>query len=112
MISTFVLPFFAVFAVAVLLFLTVAPIRYRPRTRLDVHLERALAFAVATSIVVATFPGREVIIGGICVLSAGMSELLQKLTTTRHARLGDAAAKAAGAAVGAICALLISGVLP
>lgn len=109
MTSSIALPFLAVMAVAALLFLTIAPRRYRPRTRTNVHFERALAFAVASSLVVATFPGSQVVAGVICVASAGFSELLQALVPSRHAGLKDAVAKAMGAAIGAALTILLYG---
>ena len=109
MTSSIVLPLLAVLAVAALLFLTIAPRRYRPRTRTNVHFERALAFAVTGFLVVASFPGSQVVSGMICVVAAGLSELLQMLVPSRHPGVKDAIAKGVGAAIGAAVAILLSG---
>jgi VanZ family protein len=96
---------------AFILFVTVAPLRFKPRlpsrvrTRSHVNLERGLAFAGMAFLFVAGFPAHPLIVGGLCVLAAGLSELLQLLSSSRHAKWNDAMAKAVGAAIGFAAAI-------
>jgi VanZ family protein len=96
---------------AFILLVTVAPLRFKPRlpsrarSRLHVNLERGLAFAAMAFLFVAGFPAHPLIVGGLCVLAAALSELLQFLSSNRHAKWNDAMAKAVGAALGSAAAI-------
>lgn len=107
--TSVILSTLSVITVSILIILTVCPQRYRPKTRTNVHFERGLAFAVAACCVVATFPGHRPFVAILCIVGAGLSELLQKFVHSRHPGLTDATAKAIGAAVGAIIAMAMLG---
>ncbi len=93
---------FAWALLVVILFATIAPISLRPRTITQVNVDRALAFAAMSFFFVLGFPGSAIVAGIACTLGAGLSELLQLVSPSRHARLPDATAKAVGAALGAL----------
>src|SRR5215468_124516 len=86
---------------AFILFVTVSPIRMRPRTITRVNLDRALAFACMAFFFVLGYPRSTAFVVLACVVGSALSELLQLLSPSRHARLGDALAKSIGAAAGA-----------
>lgn len=105
-------------AAAFIVFVTIAPLRFKPRlpsrsrTQRHVDLERSLAFAGMTFLFVVGFADHRLVVGASCIVAAGLSELLQVLAPTRHARWSDAMAKAVGAFVGLICALVLLALLP
>ena len=86
---------------AFILLVTVSPIRMRPRTITCVNLDRALAFASMAFFFVLGYPRSTACVVFACVVGSALSELLQLLSPSRHARLGDAMAKSIGAAAGA-----------
>nr|WP_244441806.1 VanZ family protein [Rhizobium grahamii] len=95
-------------------FVTVSPIRMRPRTITRVNLDRALVFASMAFFFVLGYPRYTTPVVLACVVGSGLSELLQLASPSRHARLGDAMAKSIGAAAGAgvaIAALLTSSLM-
>ncbi|WP_040678783.1 antibiotic resistance protein VanZ [Rhizobium mesoamericanum] len=89
-----------------ILFVTIAPIRLRPRTITYVNLDRSLAFAAMAFFFVLGYSRSAALVALACVIGAGLSELLQLLSPSRHARLPDAMAKSSGAAAGAIVAMV------
>jgi VanZ family protein len=91
---------------AFILFVTIAPIRLRPRTITHVNLDRSLAFAAMAFFFVLGYSQFPVLITISCIVGAGVSELLQLLSPSRHARLRDAMAKSVGAAAGALAAIV------
>lgn len=91
---------------AFILFVTIAPIRLRPRTITHVNLDRSLAFAAMAFFFVLGYSQFPVLITISCIVGAGVSELLQLLSPSRHARLPDALAKSVGAAAGALAAIV------
>lgn len=88
-----------------ILFVTIAPIRLRPRTITHVNLDRSLAFAAMAFFFVLGYSQSPMLIAISCTVGAGLSELLQVFSPSRHARMPDALAKSVGAAVGAIAAM-------
>ncbi|CDM61526.1 putative membrane protein (plasmid) [Rhizobium favelukesii] len=91
---------------ALIFFVTIAPIRLRPRTITRVNLDRSLAFAAMAFFFVLGYSHSAALVGVSCVIGAGISELLQLLSPSRHARLPDAMAKSTGAAAGALVAMV------
>ncbi|WP_082666436.1 VanZ family protein [Aureimonas sp. AU4] len=88
------------FFLAAIVFITIAPIGLRPEQILTDDLDRAIAFAVLAILFVIAYPRRWVAIGLVLILGAGGIELLQLITSTRHARIEDAVVKATGVALG------------
>jgi VanZ family protein len=89
-----------------ILFVTIAPIRLRPRTITHVNLDRSLAFAAMAFFFVLGYSQSPMLIAISCTVGAGLSELLQLLSPSRHARMPDALAKSVGAAAGALAAIV------
>ncbi len=85
---------------AVILFLTLSPIGLRPHDPLPVNIDRALAFCVMAGLFVAAYPRQWPAVLMLSLCGAGMIELLQFLSPTRHAQLPDALVKASGAIAG------------
>jgi VanZ family protein len=104
-------------AAAFIVFVTIAPLRFKPRlpsrirTQRHVNFERSLAFAGMAFLFVAGFADHRLVVGTTCIIAAGLSELLQVFAPTRHARWNDAMAKGIGAAVGFLCALALLALL-
>lgn len=104
-------------AAAFIVFVTVAPLRFKPRlpsrvrTHGHINFERGLAFAGMAFLFVAGFAEHRLVVGACCVVAAGLSELLQLLAPTRHARWNDAMAKAVGAATGCLAGLAVMALL-
>jgi VanZ family protein len=91
-------------ALAAIVVVTVSPIELRPRDFLPVDVDRALAFAILTSLFVFAYPRHALLVGAAIVIGAGLIELLQMLSPSRHARFDDALVKASGA----LCALIVT----
>ncbi len=89
-----------------IIFVTVSPIGWRPHDFLPVDLDRALAFALMTFLFVLAYPRHFLMCSILLIVGALGIEALQLLSPSRHAHLDDAAVKAAGAALGAICGWL------
>ncbi len=87
-----------------IVFVTVSPIHLRPPDLLPVNVDRALAFALLSGLFVLAYPRYWLWVAVLTIASAGGLELLQELSPTRHARVQDAAVKAAGAALGCFVA--------
>lgn len=84
-------------AFAAIVFVTVSPIEMRPGDIFSVDVDRALAFGLLSSMFMVAYPRQALLVGGFVVMSAGVIELLQALSPTRHARLDDAIIKGTGA---------------
>lgn len=89
-------------ALAVIVFVTVSPISLRPHDTLPVNFDRALAFAFMAALFIMAYPRQWAIVALAAIGCAGVFELLQELSPTRHARLDDALVKSAGAAIGVL----------
>ena len=85
---------------AAIVFVTVSPIEWRPPDILPVDVGRALACALFAGLFVVAYPRQWFWIGATMIVGAGLIELLQLATSTRHARVDDALVKAAGAFIG------------
>ena len=82
------------------LFVTVAPIEFRPETGFSPNLERFTAFAVLAFVFVSAYPDRPFLVMILLWIAAGSFEMLQFASFGRHAELRDVAYKCAGAAAG------------
>jgi VanZ family protein len=80
---------------------TLVPQRYRPRSRLPVDVERALAFALATSCLALGLPDHQIAVLCLMIAGAGALEWMQTLQPGRHGVLRDFYVKASGAILGA-----------
>jgi hypothetical protein len=86
---------------ALILFWTLSPVQLRPQVG-HPALERAGAFIALAAALGTAYPRRLLLVATIVCLIAIGSEALQFFISTRHARLADAAEKAAGGLVGAL----------
>lgn len=93
-------------ALAAIVVMTVSPIQMRPGDLLSVDSDRALAFTFMASAFMIAYPRHAILVGLLVVASAGLTELLQMLSPSRHARLDDALIKTAGAVAGMLLAFL------
>ncbi|GMB79559.1 hypothetical protein NN6n1_03410 [Shinella zoogloeoides] len=97
---------------AAILFVTVSPIGYRPHDVVSTDFDRAAAYAVLSALFVFAYPRHRLAVAALVVLVAGGAELFQFISPTRHARLADAAVKAAGGIGGLFAgSLLHAGVM-
>ena len=96
---------FAWLFLAFILFVTVAPIEFRPTTELSPNVERFAAYAVLAFVFVSAYPDRPFLVMILIWVSAGCFEMLQFTSLGRHAELRDVAFKCAGAAAGASCGI-------
>lgn len=81
-------------------FATLSPIGIRPHIPVPANVERAFAFFVIGTLFALAYPKRIWWALAIMLIGVFGLELLQELRPDRHARLGDAAAKATGALLG------------
>ncbi len=88
-----------------IIFVTVSPIGLRPHTITSVNLDRALAYMAVGFAFVLAYPRHWMAVAVLLVFGAVAIEFLQYLSPTRHARLHDAAVKAAGASIGVLAGL-------
>jgi len=93
-------------ALAAIVFVTVSPIQMRPGDIFSIDTDRALAFGLLASAFMIAYPRHAIAVGVLVVASAGLSELLQLLSPSRHARIDDALVKTMGAAGGMALAFL------
>ena len=97
----FLLARFAAWAlVAVIVFVTLGPIRDRPTFSFDPQLERAIAFFALGFAFSVAYPRRRVQVAVGVLACAFVLEAGQRLTTDRHGHLHDALAKAVGGILG------------
>lgn len=95
-------------ALAVIVAVTISPIGMRPDEILSVDLDRALAFMVVTMLFVLGYPRQVFLCASLGICGAGVIELLQFLSPSRHPHLEDAVMKAVGVALGAVAGWLIN----
>src|SRR5437764_14689018 len=85
---------------AVIVFVTLSPIGWRPVTGGSAGLERLAAFAALGGMFSLGYPKHRVLLLLFLVVIAGALESLQNLMPTRHSRIPHAAAKALGPGMG------------
>ena len=90
--------------VAVLVFVTLAPIDLRPVMTESANVERAAAYGLLGFLFTLAYPKHRVLALIAVAVVAGMLELGQLLTLTRHGRLPDFLVKTFAGAVGAVLA--------
>ncbi len=83
-----------------IVFMTLGPLNLRPRSDLPVNLERMAAFSLVGLAFALAYPRRIWWAVAFVLVSAIGLEALQHLTSDRHGREMDAAAKLAGAGLG------------
>ncbi len=88
--------------VAVLVFVTLAPIDLRPEIAASPNFERMLAYALVGFTFSLAYPRHRWLALVMIVGIAGVLEAGQMLTVTRHGRLPDFAVKALAAALGCL----------
>jgi hypothetical protein len=98
-------------AFALIVFVTLAPLQYRPVVSHHAQLERFAAFAMVGLFFGLSYPRRWILDGSFLIGAAGLLEALQGLTGDRHGHLRDAIAKALGGTFGIGAALLILAVV-
>ncbi len=86
-----------VLAVAVV---TLAPIELRPVTAAPANWERLAAFVAMGALFCLGYPRHRWRMVGLVVALAGLLEVLQHVSPSRHGRLPDGMVKAAGALLG------------
>ncbi|MCK8782467.1 VanZ family protein [Rhizobium sp. NTR19] len=87
-------------ALALIVFVTVAPIEFRPHDLLPVEINRVLAFAVMAMLFAVAYPRRIPLLAVTLIACAGLIEAMQLLSPSRHAHFNDAVVKASGAVLG------------
>ena len=92
-----------------ILFVTVAPIEFRPTTGFSPNIERFAAFTVLAFVFVSAYPDRPFLVMTLIWIAAGSFEMLQFASFGRHAELHDVAYKCAGAAAGVSWAMFTKG---
>lgn len=100
--------FSAWLALAAIVLVTVSPIGLRPYDLLPVNVDRAIAFAVTSTLFVTAFPRHWKLSAILLITGAFGIELLQLLSSTRHAQFNDAQVKAAGAVLGILAGCIIN----
>ena len=98
-----------VLAVAVF---TLAPIGLRPVTAAPANWERFAAFMAIGALFCLGYPQHRWRMVGLVIALAGLLEVLQHVSPSRHGRLPDGLVKAAGALLGAGFAVAVERVLP
>lgn len=88
-------------------FVTLSPIADRPETPFGANTERFVAFAIVSLLLMIGYPNHRLgwFVG--LVVAAGLLEASQGLVDGRHGRIHDFIIKSAGAAAGALVALMI-----
>jgi hypothetical protein len=98
-------------AFALIVFVTLAPLQFRPVVGHHAQLERFAAFAMVGLFFGLAYPRRLILDWSFLIAAAGLLEGLQGLTGDRHGHLRDAVAKALGGTFGIGAALLILAVM-
>jgi VanZ family protein len=80
---------------------TLAPIDLRPVTPAPAHWERLAAFTTLGALFCLGYPQHRLRLVGLVLGVAGLLEVFQHLSPTRHGRLPDGFIKAAGGFLGA-----------
>lgn len=89
--------------VAALVFVTLAPIELRPVIA-DATVERAAAYGLLGLLFALAYPRHRLLALVVVVAVAGLLELGQLLTESRHGRVPDFAVKAVAAGLGVLAA--------
>ncbi len=95
---------------AILVFVTLSPIEARPVIA-SPHLERAAAYALFGFLLALSYPRRWRLAVMASVAMAGLLELAQGLTASRHGRLFDFSVKGTAAVMGVIAAQVLYALL-
>jgi len=91
------------FVAAILVFVTLSPIEARPVVA-SPHLERAAAYALFGFLLALSYPRHWRLALVASVAMAGLLELAQGLTASRHGRLFDFSVKGTAAVLGVLAA--------
>jgi hypothetical protein len=94
---------------ATLIFITVAPIEYRPVSAAPVSLERFGAFAFLGLFLALGYPRHRWQVLVATLAAAGALEAMQMLSPSRHGRLADFVVKAAGSGFGIVGGFVVGG---
>lgn len=92
---------------ALIVFVTLSPVQQRP-VLASLQVEHFVAFGVMGVAFALGAPRRMLLVASMMIASAFLLEGLQLLTPDRHARVLDAAMKAAGGVFGVIVAWLVA----
>jgi VanZ family protein len=92
--------------IAVAIF-TLSPIDLRPVTPAPANWERFAAFTMMGALFCLGYPQHRLRIALLVIGVAGLLEVLQHITPSRHGRLPDGIVKAAGALLGAALVVLV-----
>lgn len=84
---------------------TLGPIESRPHLPISVNLERAIAYTAMVAAYVIARPRRWLMILSMAILMAGLLELAQLWTVSRHGSVRDVMVKMAGCGFGALLGL-------
>lgn len=106
------LQWIALALLAALLFVTLAPIDFRPVSGTSPQLERFVAVWLVGLVFAVAFPRQFWVAAAALIACVVLSELLQELVPSRHGRSLDALVKLAGAAAGLSLGRLASLLLP
>ncbi|WEX74934.1 VanZ family protein [Sinorhizobium numidicum] len=87
---------------------TLSPLDMRPRMGAWVHVERFGAFGLLGLLFATAYPRRFLLVLAVVMATAIGLELLQMLSTDRHARLVDIAVKAIGGACGVVAGWFVT----
>ena len=85
---------------AAVVFATLGPVGYRPKTMLPVDIERSGAFLAAGILFALAYPRQIWFAAALLLIGAVGLEWLQNLRPDRHGREGDAMVKLGGASIG------------
>lgn len=95
---------------AILVFVTLSPIEARPVIA-SPHLERAAAYALFGFLLALSYPRHRWLVVTASVAMAGILELAQGLTASRHGRVFDFSVKGTAAIMGVIAAQVLYALL-
>lgn len=90
-----------------LVFVTLAPIQFRPVSPLPTQLERALALAVVGFVFALAYPRRLVLVAVLVLGATTLLEALQLVEPSRHGRIVDLAVKLVGGSFGLACGWML-----
>jgi hypothetical protein len=90
------------------LFVTLAPVQFRPVTAAPVSLERFAAFVAIGAAFCLGYPKHRLHILVLLIGIVGFLEVIQNYVPSRHGRLPDGLVKASGVLLGAACAVFIT----
>lgn len=92
---------------AALAFVTLSPIGIRPEVG-PANMERAFAYAAFGILAALAYPRRRLVILTTVIVTAGLLELAQELSASRHARFEDFLVKAGSGIVGWFAASVLA----